>query len=140
MSRLNRITRRVTLCASLAIVAAMATAAPLKLAVAGNNWDNGQWRSGNNGDWNNGQWRNGQHSDRNWDGSGYGTGYGNGYGNGYGTRYGAGSYYSYPAPTYYYVPQPTYYYQPVPTYYQPRPVYQQPGINLDFNIPWSSYR
>jgi hypothetical protein len=109
MSRLNRIARGVTLCASLGIVAAMATALPLKPAAAQNNdWNSGQWHHDGYGH---------QNSDRNW----YRGGYNN---RGY-----------YRAPTYYYVSPPTYYYQPAPSYYQPRPYYSQPGINLNVVIP-----
>ena len=121
MTRRNRVTSRITLCASLALVAVMATAVPLKPAAA-------------ESDWNNGQWHNKQHRDRYWGGGEYGNGYENNYGNSYGNGYGGGGYYSNPAPTYYYGQQPTYYYQQAPTYYyQPRPVYTQPGFSLNFN-------
>jgi hypothetical protein len=120
MARLNRNARRVTLCASLAIVALMATAVPLKPAAADNEWRNdGQWRDGGHG---HGE----QHGDRNWRHRGHG---------------GGGSY-SYRGPSYYYAPPPSYYYPPAPVYYQPPPVYYAPapvygtpGISLDVVIP-----
>ena len=110
MTTLNRVTRRITLCASLAIVAAMAAAIPLKQAAADNDawqhkdhWRNSNGQGGQDHDWNGGQ-----------------------------RYYGGSTYYYYqPAPTYYYQPAPTYY-QP---YYQPRPYYSQPGINFNVVIP-----
>jgi hypothetical protein len=107
MARFNHIARRVSICASLAIVAAMAIAVPLKPAAADNDWNNGQWR--NRGD--------GQgHNDRDWNRGGYG---------------GGGYYQGQPN---YYAPPPAYYYLPAP-YYQPRPYYAQPGASFTIVIP-----
>jgi hypothetical protein len=107
MARFNRLARRVSICASLAIVAAMATAVPSKPAAADNDWNSGQWHSNGYGH---------QNNDRNWyRGGDHKEGY-------------------YRAPTYYYAPPPAYYYQPAP-YYQPRPYYAQPSINLNVVIP-----
>jgi hypothetical protein len=102
------IARRVAICASLAIVTAMATAVPLKPA------------SAQNSDWNSGQWHHDayghQNSDRNWSRTGeQNEGY-------------------YRAPYRYYGAQQNYYYQPAPTYYQPQPYYA-PGVNLNVTIP-----
>jgi hypothetical protein len=108
MPKFNRVARGVTLCASLAIVAVIVAAVPLKPAAADNDSNNGQWRNRGHDQ---------QHYDRNWYGGG-----------GY---YRAPTYYYASPPTYYYQPAPTYY-QP---YYQPRPVYGQPGINLNVVIP-----
>jgi hypothetical protein len=108
MARLSHVARRVTICASLAIVAAMATGVPLKPAAAQNNdWDSGQWRNHSNGQ---------QHNDRDWNRGGYGGG-------GY-----------YQGQSQYYVSPQPYYYQPQP-YYQPRPYYSQPGANFTIVIP-----
>jgi hypothetical protein len=113
MAELNRVARRVALSASLALVAAFAIAAPLKPAVADDDWrHNGQWHGGGH-----------EHGDRDWRHGWYG-----GYGG-----YGGGGYYR--APTYYYAPPPVYYYPPPPIYYPPAPVYGPPGVSLDFVIP-----
>src|SRR6266446_2707270 len=70
MAELNRVARRVALSASLALVAAFAIAAPLKPAVADDDWrHNGQWHGGGH-----------EHGDRDWRHGWYG-GYG-GYGGG----------------------------------------------------------
>lgn len=91
MATLNRVSRRVTLCASMAIVAAMATTLLPGPAAA----DNDSWnRNGNS--WNNhGQWRD----------SGYRYSQPHGY------------YYA-PYRSYYYAPAPAYY-PPAPYYAQP---------------------
>jgi hypothetical protein len=129
MSKLNLVARRVALGASLALVAALATTVPLKIAAAETYWDNGQSHSGQ---WSNGNYGYGQHNDNDWRGRRYGN---NG---GYG--YGGGGYYSYPGPSYYYAPRPTYYYQPAPTYYAPAPYYGSPSFSFGVVIPGSSYR
>jgi hypothetical protein len=120
MARLNRNARGITLCASLAIVALMATAVPLKPAAADNEWrNNGQWQ-------NDGHGQGDQHGDRDWRHRGNGGG---------GSSYYRGpAYYYAPPPSYYYPPAPVYY-QPPPVYYAPAPVYERPGINLDVVIP-----
>jgi hypothetical protein len=109
MAELNRVARRVALSASMALVAAFAIAAPLKPAVADDDWrHNGRSHDGGH-----------EHGDRDWRHGWYG-----GYGGGY-----------YRAPTYYYAPPPVYYYPPPPVYYPPAPVYGPPGVSLDFVIP-----
>jgi len=112
MAGLNRLARRAAFGACLAIVAAMATAAPLKPAAA-DDWRNyGRWHGGGYG---HGE----RHGDRDWRHGGYG----------------GGGYFAYRGPTYYYAPPPAYYYPPPPVYYQPAPVYGPPGISLNFVIP-----
>jgi len=94
MTGYNHVGRRVTICASLAVVAVMATAVPLKPAAANNDWDSCHWSNNSN---------NHKHYDRDWNRGGYG----------------GGNYYR--GQSYYYVSPRPYYYQPAPYYYQPQP-------------------
>lgn len=114
MARLNRLARRAALLASFALVAAAATAVPLKPAAADNWRYNGHGHGGYGHDW-------------------HGGGYGGGYHGGYYPQGGVSFYYA-PPPVYYYPPAPVYY-APPPVYYPPAPVYGPPGISLDFVIP-----
>jgi hypothetical protein len=99
MTRLNGALRRGILGASLAIVAVMATAVPMKTAAADVNWQN------------NGQWRHGDYWDGNqdWRYGGY-------------RRDGERSYGSQP----YYFDQQNYY-APQPAYYQPATASEPPS-------------
>ena len=94
MTKLNVLSRRFALAASVVAVVAMAGAIPLKTALA----DNDNWQRQHD-------WQHNDNRDHNWGGNGYGS-----YNNGY-----------YQQPRYYYAPPLPYYYQQPPVYYSPQP-------------------
>jgi hypothetical protein len=108
MTRLNSILRRVVPCTSLAIVAAMVTAVPMKTAAADVNWQsNSQWRHSDYKD-----------GDQDWRYGGYRSD---------GERSFGGQPYYFDQQNYY-TPQPAY-------YHQPAAASEQPGSNLQVITP-----
>src|SRR5689334_5863455 len=112
MAAFTRLARRIALSASIAAVAAIAVAAPVKTAAADG------WRHG-------GYSRGGVYF--NFGGPVYG-----------GPVY--QPYYYRPRPVYYYPPAPVYYAPPPPVYYQPAPVYAAPAygppsISFGLSVP-----
>ena|SRR5579872_2819200 len=108
MTKISSVLRRPILGASLAIVAAMVTAVPMKTAAADINWQN------------NSQWRHSDYKDGNqdWRYGGYRSD-------------GERSYGGQP----YYLDQQNYYHPQQSYYHQPAAAYEQPDSNLQVIIP-----
>ena len=126
MAVITRFARKIALATSVALVAALAVAAP-KPASA-DNWQRHGWYGHGYG--------------HGWHGNGYGHGW---YGNGYGYNrssvyfnFGAPAYYPapvyYPRPVYVAPPPPVYYAPPPPAYY-PAPVYGAPSVSFGLTVP-----
>jgi hypothetical protein len=114
MVAITRYVRRIALAASVAAVAALAVAVPLKPAAA-DNWHNGHGYYPYNHGY-------------------YPYNRGSVYFNFCGPVYGGPVYY--PRPVYYYPPAPVYYAPPPPVYYPaPAPVYPAPGISFGISVP-----
>lgn len=113
MIAITRFVRRIALAASVAAVAALAVAVPLKPAAA-DNWHNGHgWYPYNHGY--------------------YPYNRGSVYFNFGGPVYGGPAYY--PRPVYYYPPPPPVYYAPPPPVYYPAPAYPAPGFSFGISVP-----